>query len=230
MVVDRDVTEVRELSRILTNAGHEVASVTSGELALRAVRERRPDLLLIDPALPDLTGSEVCRTLRADPVLGRLPIIVLSESDDEIDRVVAFEVGADDFVTKPYSHRELVLRVRAILRRRRRNDELEGPASVGALEIDPAAHRVAVGNVEIILSALEFKLLATLYQRRDRVQTREVLLEEVWGGADGVGLRTVDACVKRLRQKLGSAGALVETVRGVGYRFVASEGLSSRAG
>ena len=105
-----------------------------------------------------------------------------------------------------------------------------GLASVGALEIDPAAHRVTVGNVEVVLSALEFKLLATLYQRRDRVQTREVLLDEVWGGADGVGVRTVDACVKRLRQKLGSAGTLVETVRGVGYRFVASEGLSSRAG
>ena len=230
LVIDGADAEMDTLAAQLTRSGHDVGRATTGQEGMRRVQEDRPDLLLIDLGLPDATGTELVRAIRGDSVVKGVPIIMLSDRDDEIDRVVAFEVGVDDFVKKPFSVRELVLRVRAILRRRRRVEQLATVTTVGGLQLDPVAHRVTVASEEVMLSALEFKLLATLYQRRNRVQTRSALLEEVWGASDGVSVRTVDACVKRLRQKLGAAGPYIQTVRGVGYRFIASDELAQAAG
>lgn len=228
LVIDDDAEQAAALSSRLLEAGFEVLATASGREGLRTAHDKRPDLMLVDAGLRDVAGTEVCRSIRSDASLRALPIIMMSESNDEIDRVVGFEVGADDFVTKPFSHRELLLRIRAILRRRKRGDDAGGVrAAVAGLQLDPAAHRVSVNGEEVVLSALEFKLLTTLHRRRNRVQTRGALLEEVWGGGDGVSVRTVDACIKRLRQKLGSAGQLIQTVRGVGYRFVAADEMSA---
>lgn len=227
LVIDGDAEEAASLSSRLVEAGYEVLAASSGADGLRTAHDEHPDLLLLDLGIRDVSGTEICRSLRADAAMRSLPIIMMSESGDEIDRVVGFEVGADDFVTKPFSYRELLLRIRAILRRRSRSERVAGPATAAGLHLDPAAHRVSVHGEEVGLSALEFKLLATLHQRRNRVQTRSSLLEEVWGGGDGVSVRTVDACIKRLRQKLGSAGQLVQTVRGVGYRFVVADEISA---
>jgi two-component system phosphate regulon response regulator PhoB len=226
LVIDGDRAQVEALATELTIAGHDVSQAIRGDDGLRRIRDDGPDLVLIDASLQDVTGTEVVRAVRADSAVRNTPIVMLSERGDEIDRVVAFEVGVDDFVKKPYSVRELALRCRAILRRRRMPEKLNGMASVGGLELDPVAHRVSVAGDDVPLSALEFKLLATLYQRRSRVQSRSELLSEVWGATEGVSVRTVDACVKRLRQKLGDAGRYVQTVRGVGYRFIASDELS----
>ena len=225
LVIDRTDPQVDTLTSHLTRKGHQVAQFDSGREGLRRAIDERPDLLVIDLGLEDITGTDLVRSIRAEPTVRTTPIIMLSERDDEIDRVVAFEVGVDDFVTKPYSVRELALRIRATLRRRQRSEHLVGVAAIGGLELDPVAHRVTVEHTEVPLSALEFKLLATLYQRRNRVQSRKALLAEVWGAMDRVSVRTVDACVKRLRHKLGSAGRYVQTVRGVGYRFIASDEL-----
>lgn len=227
LVIDGADPQVGALASHLARKGHDVAHFDSGREGLRRAVAERPDLLLVDLGLEDMTGTDLVRSVRAEASVRTTPIIMVSDRDDEIDRVVAFEVGVDDFVTKPYSVRELALRIRAILRRRQRSDRLTGVAAIGGLELDPIAHRVSVHGEEIALSALELKLLVTLYQRRNRVQTRKDLLGEVWGTAEQVSLRTVDACIKRLRQKLGGAGRYVQTVRGVGYRFIASDELAT---
>lgn len=223
LVIEGADPQSDELAADLTHAGHEIVKVVQGDDGLRRVVDARPDLVIIDQVLDDMPGTEVVRAIRSESSVRTVPIIMVSDRGEEIDRVVAFEVGVDDFVTKPYSVRELTLRIRAILRRRRRDPELATAAAVGGLRLDPVAHRVTVADEEVPLSALEFKLLSTLYQRRSRVQTREELLEEVWGARDGVSVRTVDACVKRLRHKLGDTGSYVQTVRGVGYRFIARD-------
>jgi two-component system, OmpR family, phosphate regulon response regulator PhoB len=171
--------------------------------------------------LPDISGTEVCRELRLDDALRRVPVIMLTAKDAEIDRVVGFEVGADDYVTKPFSVRELMLRVRAVLRRSQ-DAATVSPAkrlSFGRMNVDPEAHQLWVDDSEIVLTALEFRLLLTLLERRGRVQTRTTLLEDVWGIHADITTRTVDTHVKRLREKLGAAGEYVETIRGVGYRL-----------
>jgi two-component system phosphate regulon response regulator PhoB len=222
LLIDADAA-APSLSDHLATMGHEVTTVTSGREGLRVVARERPELVLIDYQLPDMSGTEVCRAIRADRSTRSLPIVLLSSRDDEIDRVVGFEVGADDVVIKPPLVRELALRVRAILRRLHHGPSVTaGGASIGELKLDVEAHRVMVAGEEAPLSALEFKLLTTLYESRGRVRTRSSLLDAVWGDNDAVSTRTVDACVKRLRQKLGRAGNLIETVRGVGYRFTAA--------
>jgi two-component system phosphate regulon response regulator PhoB len=219
LVIDHDGATAGALADRLREAGHEVTLASSGIDGLRLAVEQRPELAIVELALPDMSGTDVCRNIRTEPVTRSLPVLVVGASNDEIDRVVAFEIGADDYVVKPYSMRELVLRVRALLRRRRRATQSNGAASVAGLELDASGHRVLVEGTEVPLSALEFKLLTTLYERRGRVQTRSALLDEVWGTQEGVSMRTVDACVKRLRQKLGAAGRHIQTVRGIGYRF-----------
>jgi two-component system phosphate regulon response regulator PhoB len=220
ILVIEDESDIRQvLDYNLKSAGHEVVEAARGVDGLRLVREREPDLVLLDLMLPDMPGTEVCRSIKDNPATRTLPVVMLTARGEEIDRVVGFEIGADDYITKPFSVRELVLRIRAVLRRR----ELpvsDGPnIEFGNLRIDRAAHRVWVEGEEVELTALEFKLLVTLYERRNRVQSRGALLDEVWGIDTKISTRTVDAHVKRLREKMGAARDYIETVRGVGYRF-----------
>jgi two-component system phosphate regulon response regulator PhoB len=214
---EEDLQEV--LSYNLRQAGHEPAVAGLGQEALERVAREPPELVLLDLMLPDISGTEVCRTLKSDPSTRNIPVIMLTAKGEEIDRVVGFELGADDYVVKPYSMRELTLRVQAILRRRAAPTESGGLTSFGILRIDREGHRVWVDGGEVALTALELRLLCTLYDRRGRVQSRAVLLDEVWRMSSDVNTRTVDTHVKRLREKLGTAGAYLETVRGVGYRF-----------
>jgi two-component system, OmpR family, phosphate regulon response regulator PhoB len=207
----------------LRQAGHEVLVAARGSDGLALCRQRHPALLILDLMLPDMPGTEVCKALRTDPEGRSLPILILTAKQEEIDRVLGFELGADDYMTKPFSMRELLLRVQAILRR---TAAPEAPAGelvrFGRLRIDKAAHRVFVGEIEVELTALEFKLLVMLHERRNRVQSRETLLEDVWGLDPSISSRTVDTHIKRLREKLGEAAQYIETVRGAGYRFAAS--------
>ena len=219
LLVEDEEDLARSVEYNLRNAGFEVIATTSGRAGLAVARARTPAIVLLDLMLPDLSGTEVCRQLKADPQTRGIFVVMVSARSEELDRVVGFEVGADDYVTKPFSMRELVLRVRAVLRRASGPRTAEGPLTVGALTVDPAAHRVTVGGEEVPLTALEFRLLHTLLTRPDRVLSRDTLLHDVWGFDVAVETRTVDTHVKRLREKLGDAGAVIETVRGVGYRF-----------
>jgi two-component system, OmpR family, phosphate regulon response regulator PhoB len=222
LVVDdeHDIQEV--LAYALRDAGYEVVPATHGREALRLARERRPDLVLLDLMLPDVSGTEVCRLLKEDSSTRRVPVVMVTARKDEIDRVVGFELGADDYIVKPFSVRELILRVRAVLRRHESPPAPSNAIEFGELRIDRDAHRVWVKSEEADLTALEFKLLLVLYDRRNRVQSRTTLLDSVWGMDSRISARTVDAHVKRLREKLGAARDYIETVRGVGYRFVAA--------
>src|SRR5678815_5142913 len=223
LVVEDEQDLQRVLDYNLKQSGHEPIQAMRGKDALEVARARKPDVILLDLMLPDLPGTEVCRTLKSDPATRIVPVIMLTAKGEEIDRVVGFELGADDYVVKPFSVRELMLRIQAILRRGRGEDEeLEPMVEFGRLKIDRGAHRIWVESVEIELTALEFKLLVTLYDRRNRVQTRSALLDDVWGIQADITTRTVDTHVKRLREKLEAARDYVETVRGVGYRFVGS--------
>jgi two-component system phosphate regulon response regulator PhoB len=222
LVVDDELDIVDTLTYNLQQEGFRTRAARSGSEAVKCALERPyPDLVLLDLILPDLNGNEVCRRLRTESALGRLPVIMLTAKYAEIDRVVGFEVGADDYVTKPFSVRELMLRIRAVLRRSSDAPLLPSTKKIefGSLRVDPDAHQVWVGAEEIVLTALEFRLLTTLLDRRGRVQTRTTLLEDVWGIHADITTRTVDTHVKRLREKLGAAGDYVETIRGVGYRL-----------
>ncbi|MDX2054925.1 MAG: response regulator [Polyangiaceae bacterium] len=215
---ERDIADVLDYN--LTNAGYEVLAAACGQDGLKLARARKPDLVLLDLMLPDISGTEVCRALKDDPNTRGLPVIMVSARGEEIDRVVGFELGVEDYVTKPFSMRELLLRIKAVLRRQSPKGEVSGQfLEFGELRIDLGAHRVWVREVEVELTAIEFKLLTTLHDRQNRVQSRAALLDHVWGMDTKVTTRTVDAHVKRLRQKLGAARDYVETVRGVGYRF-----------
>jgi two-component system, OmpR family, phosphate regulon response regulator PhoB len=193
-------------------------AATAKEALARAAENPPPDLVVLDLMLPDLPGTEVCRMLRTSERTRHVPVLMLTARGEEIDRVVGFEVGADDYVVKPFSLRELALRIRAVLRRVSPQD-VDAAKAFGRLRVDAGAHRCWVDESEVTLTALEFKLLATLLERRGRVQTREMLLSDVWGFSPDMTTRTVDTHVKRLRQKIGEAGRYIETLRGVGYRF-----------
>lgn len=219
LVVD-DEPDLLELVRFnLDRAGYRVETATTGEEALTRLRRPTPDLMVLDLMLPDLSGEEVCRRVRADPDRASLPVIMLTAKSEEVDRVVGFELGADDYVTKPFSPRELVLRVKALLRRSSEADAVSAPLERGPLRLDPERHRCAVKGEEVELTAKEFQLLEALMRRPGRVMTREKLLDEVWGSDIAVTSRTIDTHLKRLREKLGVASELIETVRGLGYRF-----------
>ncbi len=221
LVVDDEEDIVNVLVYNLQEAGYEVSSAHNGREGLREIASFKPELVILDLMLPDISGTDVCRTIRSTSTGQQLPVLMLSARGEEIDRVVGFEIGADDYVTKPFSVRELMLRVRALLRRSETAPATKRgePIRFGVLQIDREAHRVWVVDDEIVLTALEFKLLVTLFERKNRVQTRSSLLEHVWGIHAHISTRTVDAHVKRLREKLGAARDYVETVRGVGYRF-----------
>jgi len=219
LVVD-DEPDILELVRFnLEKAGYGVAVAATGNEALTALRRARPDLVILDLMLPDHSGTEVCRRMRSDPDFADIPVIMLTALSEEVDRVVGFEIGADDYVTKPFSPRELALRVKAVLRRAEQDSEESQVLQHGSLAIDRNRHRCQVDGREIALTAKEFELLSTLMRRPGRVFTREQLLDSVWGTDISVTLRTVDTHVRRLRGKLGETGSLIGTVRGVGYRF-----------
>ncbi len=220
VLIVEDEPDLLELVRFnLDQAGFKVETCESGEDALASLRRAPPDLLILDLMLPDVSGEDVCRSVRADPRFAQLPIIMLTAKAEEVDRVVGFELGADDYVTKPFSPRELVLRVRAVLRRRGEARAAGAPLERGPLRLDPERHRCTVEDRELDLTAKEFQLLEALMRRPGRVMTREKLLDEVWGSDIAVTTRTIDTHLKRLREKLGVAADLIETVRGVGYRF-----------
>ena len=177
-------------------------------------------LILLDLMLPDGSGFDLCRKLKADQSTNSIPIIILTAKDDEVDKVVGFELGADDYVTKPFSVRELILRIKAILKRKVQKPEVtEVEREFGELRIDSDSHEVFVNDEEVSLTALEFRLLKQLVDRRGRVQTRDQLLSDVWGYSADITTRTVDTHIKRLREKLGPIGKYVQTIRGVGYKF-----------
>ena len=222
LIVEDEPDLLGTLEYNLEREGYRTRCAATGAEALaRAAEDPVPDLVLLDLMLPDISGTEICRSLRSQERTRHVPVIIVTARGEEIDRVVGFEVGADDYVVKPYSIRELLLRVRAILRRANPREQEGASAAIdfGLLRVDGSAHRVWVDDAEVTLTALEFKLLTTLLERRGRVQTRDVLLTDVWGMSAEVTTRTVDTHVKRLRQKLAGAGRYVETLRGVGYRF-----------
>ena len=225
ILVIEDEPDLRDvLDFNLRQAGHEVQLAGRAGEGLKAAKQRLPDLVILNLMLPDRPGTDVCRELRGDPATRAIPIMMLTARGEEIDRVVGFELGADDYVTKPFSMRELLLRIQAILRRAKGEVEESTVVRFGRLKIDKAAHRVWVDDHEIELTSLEFKLLVMLHERKNRVQTRESLLEDVWGLASDITTRTVDTHVKRLREKLGEAADYIETVRGAGYRFADEPG------
>jgi len=213
-----DVVELIEFN--LRGAGFEVVSAEDGAEALKKAREHPPALVILDLMLPEVDGLEVCKILRRHPATAAIPIIMLTAKASEIDRVLGLELGADDYVTKPFSPRELVLRVKALLRRGATVEKQEDVLHVGELVIDIPRHAVIAQGKPVDLTATEFKLLTTLAQRRGRVQSREQLLQDVWEYDSLIDTRTVDTHMRRLREKLGKAACHLDTVRGVGYRLV----------
>jgi two-component system phosphate regulon response regulator PhoB len=217
---ERDLATV--LAYNLRADGLEVATAETGAAAYREIQAKTPDLVILDLMLPDVSGLDVCRSLKANAQTRDVPIIIASARSEEVDRIVGLELGADDYVVKPYSVRELVLRVRVILRRTEPVATAADMVRFGVLTIDRAAHRAFVNDQEIALTQLEFRLLTTLLDRKNRTQSREMLLTDVWQLNASIETRTVDTHVKRLREKLGSAANYIRTVRGVGYRFASS--------
>ncbi|MGZ3460574.1 MAG: response regulator [Archangium sp.] len=220
LIVDdeRDLAELIDFN--LRAAGFTTHVAPTGESALSAAREQPTDVILLDLMLPDMSGVEVCRQLRSAVPTRDVLIVMLTAKGEEADRVRGFEVGADDYVTKPFSVRELILRLKAILRRGGPGREESAPLALGPLRLDISSHRFYVDGKEVPLTTLEFRLLEHLLARVGRVQSREQLLEEVWGLSSHLETRTIDTHVMRLRDKLGTARAFLETVRGVGYRIV----------
>ena len=217
-----DIAEVLQYN--LEKEGLRVVTERRGDSALETIRRDPPDLVLLDLMLPGLDGLEVTRALKRDGATARLPIVMLTAKGEEVDRIVGLELGADDYIPKPFSPREVVLRVKAVLRRLAESGDGDGRAprevlTAGGVEVDVPGHRVRVGGEEVPLTATEFRLLKLLIERSGRVQTRGRLLADVWGYADDVDSRTVDTHVRRLRKKLGPAAERIETIIGVGYRF-----------
>jgi two-component system phosphate regulon response regulator PhoB len=214
---ERDVIDLLAL-HLRKSGKFAVSTANDGASGLDKARNERPSFIILDLMLPKMPGLEVCKVLKTDPATRHIPIMMLTAKAEEIDRIVGLEFGADDYVTKPFSPREVILRIKAILRRgeARQDDER---LTAGAITIDAARHDVSVEGKRVNLTSIEFKLLCTLLQRRGRVQGRDRLLNDVWGYERVIDTRTVDTHVRRLREKLGKAGTAVETVRGFGYRL-----------
>jgi two-component system, OmpR family, phosphate regulon response regulator PhoB len=221
VLVVEDEADIRNLVVLhLTREGYRCRTAGNGPDALREARSQPPDLIVLDLMLPEMDGLEVCRRLRADPSTAALPVIMLTAKADEVDRVVGLELGADDYMVKPFSPKELVARVRAVLRRTR-PPITSRVLRAGTLMLDPARHVAEVGGAALVLTPKEFDLLQALMEAAGRVLTREYLLDHVWGytRAGEIESRTVDVHVRRLRAKLGDDGRHVTTIKGVGYRF-----------
>ncbi len=221
LIVEDDRNLANLLQYNLEKAGYQCRHTASGEEALQQLAAQPADLMLLDIMLPGMDGFEVCRRVRQNPSWGDLPIVMLTAKGEEIDRVLGFELGIDDYVVKPFSPRELNLRIRAILKRDRRNRH-EAPQEVlrsGELVIDIGRHEAELDGEPLVLTLMEFKLLSLLMKRRGQAQSREVLLSDVWDVDKEINTRTIDTHVTRLREKLGDAGRRIVTVRGLGYKF-----------
>ena len=221
LLVDDEPDALEILGFKLKEAGFIPIFAKDGTKALAAARDERPDLIVLDLMLPEVDGLEVCKILRRDPTTAQIPILMLTARAAEMDRVLGLELGADDYVTKPFSPRELVIRIKKQLARTSSGDDPGTNLRIGEIQIDVPRHAVQVGSRGIVLTATEFKLLEILARRRGRVQSRDRLLQDVWGYENPIDSRTVDTHMRRLREKLGDAAQHLETVRGVGYRFAA---------
>ena len=221
LVIEDEPDIRRNLEYNLGREGFKACSVGSLDEANEKLKSKKFDLILLDLMLPDGSGLDLCKKIKSNSETEATPIIILTAKDDEVDKVVGFELGADDYVTKPFSVRELILRVKAILKRSdtKTKEVVEVERQFGDLKIDVDSHEVHVDSQLIELTALEFRLLKELVDKRGRVQSRDQLLSEVWGYNAEVTTRTVDTHIKRLREKLGSMGKYVQTIRGVGYKF-----------
>ncbi len=219
LVIDDEPDIVDLVALNLKAAGFKVIAADNGENGVNKARAELPDLIILDLMLPKISGNEVCKILKRDSVTAAIPVIMLTAKGDEVDRIIGLELGADDYVTKPFSPRELTLRVQSVLRRNLAVPTGRERIQHGELTLDHARHEVTVGGENITLTATEFKLLAVLLERKGRVQSRERLLNDVWGYENLIDTRTVDTHVRRLREKLGRAMDYIETVRGVGYRM-----------
>mgnify|MGYP003311151380 FL=1 len=221
LVIEDEPDIRRNLEYNLGREGFNASSVGSLDEAGEKLKSKKFDLILLDLMLPDGSGLDLCKKIKSNSETEATPIIILTAKDDEVDKVVGFELGADDYVTKPFSVRELILRVKAILKRSdtKTKEVVEVERQFGDLKIDVDSHEVHVDSQLIELTALEFRLLKELVEKRGRVQSRDQLLSEVWGYNAEVTTRTVDTHIKRLREKLGSMGKYVQTIRGVGYKF-----------
>ena len=215
-----DEPDIREtLKYNFSNEGFKVFTAPDGEEALSNIKKILPDVLILDLMLPGVSGLDICKSIRADDDIRDMSIIMLTAKGEEIDRVIGFELGADDYVTKPFSVRELILRVKVLLKKQRESLVENKLVTFGPIRMNLDAHELRVNDKEIVLTALEFKLLQHLVKRKGRVQTREQLLGDVWGYSAEVTTRTVDTHIKRLREKLGNTADYIQTIRGVGYRF-----------
>jgi two-component system phosphate regulon response regulator PhoB len=220
LVVDDEPGVVELVQYNLNQAGYDVETAVNGTEAVEKARSLTPDLILLDVMLPEMDGFEVCKVLRANGNTATIPIIMLTAKASEIDRIVGLELGADDYVTKPFSPRELLLRVKKRLLQIRTPEAPKDTFTIGQLRVDVSRHMVMVKNRRVDLTAIEFKLLVVLLQRIGHVQSREQLLRDVWEYDAHIDTRTVDTHMRRLRDKLGPASRYLDTVRGVGYRFL----------
>jgi len=220
ILIIEDENDLAELIAFnLEKEGFRPQIAPDGPAGLESVRNHIPDLILLDLMLPGMTGMEICKILKGKEKTARIPIIMLTAKGEEIDRVVGFEVGADDYVVKPFSPRELLLRIKAVLRRAGTEETINKIIKVDSISIDSDRHIVTVDGNEVVLTTTEFKLLFNLAERLGRVQSRDRLLKDVWGFSHIGDTRTVDTHITRLRTKLGEAGEMIRTVRGFGYKM-----------
>ncbi len=219
LIVEDDRPISKLIKYNLEKEGYRCSAVITGEEALKILDQETIDLIILDIMLPKRDGFEICKDIKQNKETARIPIVMLTARGEEIDRIVGLELGADDYIVKPFSPRELMLRIKAIFKRGKVVEDEKDILSVDKITVNIPRHSVKIDNKEVVLSPMEFKLLVTLMKRRGRVQTRDVLLDDVWGISADVTTRTVDTHVKLLRQKLGDCGDLLETVRGVGYKI-----------
>jgi two-component system phosphate regulon response regulator PhoB len=219
LVADDEVDVLNLISINLKNAGYNVLKAEDGPGAIEMARSSLPALIVLDLMLPGMPGLEVCKVLKNEPATKLIPIIMLTAKAEEVDRIVGLELGADDYITKPFSPRELVLRVKSVIRRTDSSGPVDDLLKIGDIQVDRSRYEVLVKGREIEFTATEFKLLSLLMERRGRVQSRDTLLNDVWGYENIIDTRTVDTHIRRLREKLGKSSDCIETVRGFGYRI-----------
>ncbi len=219
LIADDEPDVLQLVSMNLKNAGFNVLKAEDGMSALTQARETLPALIVLDLMLPEMSGLEVCKVLKKENATAHIPIIMLTAKAEEVDRIVGLELGADDYLTKPFSPRELVLRVKSVMRRANGANESSDHLALGEIKIDRARYEISIAGKPVDFTATEFKLLTLLIERRGRVQSRDTLLNDVWGYESVIDTRTVDTHIRRLREKLGKSADCIETIRGFGYRI-----------